>query len=95
MTEINKTPKPNRTIRAENLVRETKVLNIARLAKMLVDLFGLDEPFTQVGKREGQEIEMYLKEYPQPTRECQKSLHKAFGKELFDFFVFEVLRIGL
>jgi hypothetical protein len=85
MTEINKTPKPNRTIRAENLVRETKVLNIARLAKMLVDLFGLDELFTQVGKREGQKIEMYLKEYPQPTRECQKSLHKAFGKELFDF----------
>ena len=62
MTEITKTPEPNRTIRAENLVRETKVLNIARLAKMLVDLFGLDEPFTKVGKHEGQEIEMYLKE---------------------------------
>ena len=62
MTEITKTPKPNRSIRAENLVRETKVLNIARLAKMLVDLFGLDEPFTKIGKREGQEIEMYLKE---------------------------------
>lgn len=61
MTEITKNPEPDRTIRAENLVRETKVLNIARLAKMLVDLFGLDEPFTKVGKREGQEIEMYLK----------------------------------
>lgn len=62
MTEIIKTPETERTIKAENLVRETKVLNIARLAKMLVDLFGLDEPFTNVGKREGQEIEMYLKE---------------------------------
>ena len=52
----------NRDIRAENLVRETKVLNIARLAKMLVDLFGLDEPFQKIGKElEGQEIELYLK----------------------------------
>jgi len=52
----------NRDIRAENLVRETKVLNIARLAKMLVDLFGLDEPFQKIGKElEGQEVELYLK----------------------------------
>ena len=29
---------------------------------MLVDLFGLDEPFTKIGNREGQQIEMYLKE---------------------------------
>jgi len=62
MTEITRTPESDRTIRAENLVRQTKVLNIARLAKMLVDLFGLDEPFTKVGRREGQEVEMYLKE---------------------------------
>ena len=59
---MTETPEINRNIRAENLVRETKVLNIARLAKMLVDLFGLDEPFTKIGKYEGQEIEMYLKE---------------------------------
>jgi hypothetical protein len=59
---MTETPEIDRNIRAENLVRETKVLNIARLAKMLVDLFGLDEPFTKIGKREGQEIEMYLKE---------------------------------
>jgi len=49
-----------RDLRAVNLVRETKILNIARLAQMLVDLFGLDEPFKKIGKREGQEIEMYL-----------------------------------
>ena len=59
---MTETPEINRNIRAENLVRETKVLNIARLAKMLVDLFGLDEPFTKIGNREGQQIEMYLKE---------------------------------
>ena len=30
---------------------------------MLVDLFGLDEPFQKIGQKfEGQEIEMYLKE---------------------------------
>ena len=29
---------------------------------MLVDLFGLDEPFQSVGKREGQEIELYVRE---------------------------------
>jgi len=51
-----------RNMKAENLVRQTKVLNIARLAKMLVDLFGLDEAFKKIGKREGQEIEMYLKD---------------------------------
>ncbi|MHA1689508.1 MAG: hypothetical protein ACTSUN_09275 [Promethearchaeota archaeon] len=46
--------------KAEMLVKETKILNIARLAKMLVDLFGLEEPFRKVGKREGQEIEMFM-----------------------------------
>ena len=51
-----------RIVKAEKLVRETKVLNIAKLAKMLVDLFGSDEPFKKVGNREGQEVEMYLKE---------------------------------
>ena len=59
---MTETPEIDRNIRAENLVRETKVLNIARLAKMLVDLFGLDKPFAKIGNREGQEIEMYLKE---------------------------------
>lgn len=50
----------DRNLRAENLIKETKVLNIARLAKMLVDLFGSDEPFQKIKKREGQEIELYL-----------------------------------
>ncbi|MHA1254661.1 MAG: hypothetical protein ACTSPS_03575 [Promethearchaeota archaeon] len=29
---------------------------------MLVDLFGLDEAFQNIGKREGQEIELYVRE---------------------------------
>jgi hypothetical protein len=62
ITQLQEEKDITRNIRADNLVRETKVLNIARLAKMLVDLFGLDEPFEKVGKREGQEIELYLKE---------------------------------
>ena len=65
MTGITQTDSTNSTdiaTKAENLVRETKVLNITRLAKMLVDLFGSDEPFKKIGKREGQEVEMYLKE---------------------------------
>ena len=52
----------NRESKAESLIKETKILNIARLAKMLVDLYGQDEPFRQIGKYEGKEIELYLKE---------------------------------
>ncbi|MFX0059715.1 MAG: hypothetical protein ACFE8J_15560, partial [Candidatus Heimdallarchaeota archaeon] len=62
ITQLREDKDTSRNIKAENLVKETKVLNITRLAKMLVDLFGLDEPFKKVGKREGQEIELYLKE---------------------------------
>ena len=49
-----------RNVRANNLVRETKLLNIARLAKMLVDLYGLDNQFKRLRKREGQEVELYI-----------------------------------
>jgi hypothetical protein len=62
INQIDNLKKTSTDIKAENLVRETKVLNIARLAKLLVELFGLDEPFKKIGKREGEEIEMYFKE---------------------------------
>ena len=52
----------NRSIKAENLIKETKILNIARLAKMLVDLFGQDAPFKKIGKLECKEIELHLKD---------------------------------
>jgi hypothetical protein len=62
ITRIEDLHNTDRILKAENLITETKILNIARLAKMLVDLFGSDEPFQKIGKREGQEIEMYLKD---------------------------------
>ncbi len=62
ITQIEDTNSIEREIRAENLVRETKVLNITRLAMILVDLFGSDEPFKKLRKIEGKEVEMYLKE---------------------------------
>ena len=62
INQIDNLKKTSRDFKAENLVRETKVLNIARLAKMLVDLFGLDEPYKKIGKRDGEEIEMHLVE---------------------------------
>lgn len=62
INQIDNLKKTSRDIKAENLVRETKVLNIARLAKMLVDLFGLDEPFKKIGKMKDEEIEMYIVE---------------------------------
>ena len=62
INQIDNLKKTDRDFKAENLVRETKVLNIARLAKMLVDLFGLDEPYKKIGKRQGEEIEMHLVE---------------------------------
>lgn len=52
----------NINTRAENLIRDTKILNITRLAKMLVDLYGQDEPFKKIGKLEGKEVELYLKQ---------------------------------
>ena len=49
-----------RNLRANELLKETKLLNIARLAKMLVDLFGLDDQFQKVGKHDGQEVELFF-----------------------------------
>ncbi|GAG91523.1 unnamed protein product, partial [marine sediment metagenome] len=62
INQTNTSKKIDINIRAENLIKDTKILNIARLAKMLVDLYGQDEPFKKVGKFEGKEIELYLKE---------------------------------
>ena len=62
ISQIEDQEKTSLDLRADDLIRETKVLTIARLAKMLVDLFGLDEPFKKIGKHNGQEIEMYFTE---------------------------------
>ncbi len=58
--QIENSETDKRNLRAANLVKETKLLNIARLAKMLVDLYGLDNQFKRLKKREGQEVELYL-----------------------------------
>ncbi|GAG99137.1 unnamed protein product [marine sediment metagenome] len=42
------------------MLNETMLLNFARLAKILIDVYGFDEAFQKVGKREGQEIEFYF-----------------------------------
>ncbi len=62
INQIDPIKKNDLNIRAENLIKDTKILNIARLAKMLVDLYGQVEPFKKIGKLEGKEIELYLKE---------------------------------
>ncbi len=50
----------DRNERAMKLLEQTRILNFARLAKLLVDLFGLDESFKKVGEREGQEVEIQI-----------------------------------
>ncbi|MFX1446799.1 MAG: hypothetical protein ACFFCG_01520 [Promethearchaeota archaeon] len=60
ITQAENKERMNLNLKVNNLVQETKVLNIARLAKMFVDLFGLDDAFKKVGKYEGQEVELYL-----------------------------------
>jgi hypothetical protein len=63
MAKIKEAQDIDRDLKAETLIRETKVLNIARLATMLVDLFGLDESFEKIGKDlENQEVELYLRD---------------------------------
>lgn len=57
-SDINK-----RNLRAIELLKETKLLNIARLAKMLVDLFGLDDQFQKMKKYEGKEVELVFPPY--------------------------------
>jgi len=50
----------DRDSKALKLLRQARILNFARLANMLVDLFGLEEGFEKVGKRAGQEVELQI-----------------------------------
>jgi hypothetical protein len=50
----------DRNSKALRLLQQSRILNFARLANMLVDLFGLEEGFEKVGKREGQEVELQI-----------------------------------
>lgn len=57
MTSINQT---DRNQRAYELVKHTKLANFAKMANMLISLFGLDDAFSKYvkPKRDGQEVEM-------------------------------------
>ncbi|MBD3229113.1 MAG: hypothetical protein GF329_13070 [Candidatus Lokiarchaeota archaeon] len=53
----------NIEIRSNQLLKESKLLNLAKLANMLVDLFGLEDGFEKIGQRDGQEVELYIPAY--------------------------------
>ncbi len=50
----------NRNLEISDLLRETKLLNLAKLAIMLVDLYGRDGYFEKVGEKEGCEVELHF-----------------------------------
>ena len=77
--KINSSDEINRNLRAISLLKETKLLNIARLAKLLVELFGLEDQFRKVGKREGLEVELYF-----PTLDGSISLILTSDKKKFE-----------
>lgn len=68
MTQITNSERKTLSSIASDLVIETKLLNLARMANILIDLYGLEDGFKRIGKREGQAIEM---RFP--------SLHGAFN----------------
>lgn len=61
ISQIIGTGEFNTPSKTDDIIRKAKISNIARLAKMLVDLFGMDDPFKKIGDQHGQEIEMHLK----------------------------------
>ena len=58
ITQIENSQLIDRNQRAEKLVKDAKLLNFAKLANILIDLFGLNDAFQRIGDREGQEVEM-------------------------------------
>ena len=86
ITQINETKKLDRDQKALNLVRETRVANIAKLANMLIDLFGMPEAFEKnvKPKREGKIVELEFPAlkgsvYVSLTRDKDK-FHAIHGK---------------
>jgi len=60
MSQLNKKKKLDGDQRAFDIIRETKLANIAKLANMLIDLFGIPEAFEKYvkPKREGHIVEL-------------------------------------
>ncbi len=66
-------------VRARELLKETKALQIVKSANMLIDLFGVESAFEKIKhKRIGQQIEFYL-------QAIDKSLTFTFTKKKDDF----------
>ena len=72
----------DRLTKAENILNETKVLTIARLAKMLIDLFGSDKTFKKIGKKAGHEIELYFKELNEYINEKTENVFHGYKKSI-------------
>ena len=49
-----------RNERAKELVKQSSLMNFAKMASILIDLFGCDKAFTRIGKREGQVVEFFF-----------------------------------
>ncbi len=52
ISQIIGTGEFNTPSKTDDIIRKAKISNIARLAKMLVDLFGMDDPFKKIGDQE-------------------------------------------
>jgi len=49
------------TLKAEEIIKETKILQIAKSAMMLIDLFGFEKSFKRIKpKMEGKQVELYF-----------------------------------
>jgi len=86
ITQINETKQLDRDQRALNLIKETRIANVAKLANMLIDLFGMPEAFKKYikPKREGKIVELEFPTlgdsvYVSLTRDKDK-FHAIHGK---------------
>ena len=57
-THIKENKQSDLENKANNLVKETKLLNLARMANILIFLFGQDKAYSRVGEKKDQEIQM-------------------------------------
>jgi len=60
MQQIEESKISDQNLKVKALLNETKLLNIAKLANMLVDLYGLEKQFQKIGERAGQEVELNI-----------------------------------
>ena len=54
------TKSEDRNERAKELVKQSALMNFAKMDSILIELFGCNPAFKRIGKREGQIVEMYF-----------------------------------